>query len=97
MFKPICAASSLRFVLSRQTKLGSRSVYYRSKSASSRSRTSFNISPGNRKTVAATLGLLGGLAICQWGSGMEVHAEAPPAVSTEDLKRKLSVQHVQVC
>ena len=97
MFKPICTASSLRSVLSKQANLGSRFGYCRNVSASPRSRTSFNLSPGNRKTITATIGLLGGLAICQWASGMEVHAEAPPAVSTEDLKRKLSVQHIQVC
>ena len=97
MFKPVCAVSNIRFVLLRQTKIGSRFAYSRSTSASSHSRTSSNFSSGNRKTVATTLGLLGGLAICQWGSGMEVHAEAPSAVSTEDLKRKLSVQHIQVC
>ncbi|RPB00386.1 hypothetical protein L873DRAFT_811387 [Choiromyces venosus 120613-1] len=96
MFQPIGTASNLRFVLSRQTKLGSRFVYCRNTSTIPRSRASPNLSAGHRKTFTTTLGLLGGLAIYQWAYGIEVHAEAPPASSTEDLKRKLSVQHIQV-
>ncbi|PWW71694.1 hypothetical protein C7212DRAFT_367064 [Tuber magnatum] len=96
MFKPIRTASRLPLIRSRQTELRSRFAYFRNISASPRSRTLSNLPAVNRKTVTTTLGLLGGLAICQWASGMEVHAEAPPVNSAEDRKRKLSVQHIQV-
>ncbi|KAG0126917.1 hypothetical protein HOY82DRAFT_491248 [Tuber indicum] len=96
MFKPIGTTSSLRFLLSRHAKLGGRFVYCQNTSTSPYNHTSSNLSTRNRKTITTTLGLLGGLAICQWAFGMEVHAEAPTVVSTGGLKRELSVQHIQV-
>ena len=96
MFKSATAASIFRKTLLRQSSLGQRAACLRSLSTGPGSRISYGALTGSRKAAVAVFGLLGGLAAYQFATGLEVYAEAPPGSPSGELRRKLSVQHLQV-
>lgn len=97
MFKPACLRSIARNI-PRQQAFSGRAVCHRAISTGSRQRSIGSIATlaVKRNTTALTAaGLLGGFILYQLSTQPVVQAEATTSPA-EDLKSKLSVQHVQV-